>query len=496
MTLLSVSGLSKRFGATQALDSVDFNLNAGEIHSLLGENGAGKSTLIKILAGVYKADAGKIEVSGVAVDPRHNSFSIAFIHQDLALVETMTVAENIAIVASYTSDHGPLVSWKSARAAALSALGRLGSAIDPDAIVADLPAAERSLVAIARALAKDAAIIVLDEPTAALPEPDVARLLDVLKQLSRQQVAIIYVTHRIDEVFRISDHVTVLRDGRVVGSQPTGRTSPAELVQMIVGRSLSELFVEPSEPRQSAILKVDGLRASGVGPISFSLHEGEVLGLAGLRGAGHLSVGRAIYGLIPREAGTIEFMGRPHGLRSPAEAIAAGMGLVPNKRREEGLANGLTITENVFINPAAKGTGFFALTGHREEREQCQVRLAQLSVRPPEPALLVSSLSGGNQQKVVLARWFAIGVKVLILEEPTIGVDVGAKAEVYRLISQSLSSGNAVLLISSDFEEVAGVSNRVLVFDRGKVVEEIRRPLLSISTITSIASGGGSATTH
>ena len=410
------------------------------------------------------------------------------------MVETMTVAENIALVAGY-GNTGPFISWRSTRAMAGSALDQFGSTIHPEMRVADLPAAERSLVAIARALATKADLIVLDEPTAALPEPDVARLLDVLKQLSRRGVAVLYVTHRIDEVFRIGDQVTVLRDGRVVGTQPVGQLPATELVRMIVGRSLTDLFVEPTIPSSRVLLTVESLRTGNIGPISFSLHEGEILGFAGLRGAGHLSVGRALYGLHARGGGTVEVRGRKLEANMPSTSIRAGMGLVPNKRREEGLANGLTVKENLFINPALCGTRFFELMGRRKERRACQDQLTRLSVRPAEPQLGIAALSGGNQQKVVLARWFAIGVKILILEEPTFGVDVGAKADVYRLIKNNLQSGHAVILISSDFEEVTGVCNRVLIFDRGRVVKELRRHELSLAAITAIASGSSVAPT-
>jgi ribose transport system ATP-binding protein len=488
LPLLSITKLSKRFGGTQALDGVDLEIESGEIHALLGENGAGKSTLIKILAGVYLADSGDIRLKGSIVHPHRQAVPIAFIHQDLGLVETMTVAENIALVAGYAKKNA-MISWRATRDVAASALRDLGSTINPEAKIADLPLAERSLVAIARALATQADVVVLDEPTAALPEPDVARLLKVLEQLASRGIAVIYVSHRIDEVFRVAHRVTVLRDGRRVGTGRVQDTSPAELIKMIVGRSLSDLFVEPSAPTSKLVLNVDNLRTGHVGPISFRLHEGEVLGLAGLRGAGHLSVGRAIYGMLPRDSGQVAVSGETLGATRPSDAIRAGIGLLPNKRREEGLANSMSVKENTFINPAAYGVRWFQFIGHDSERANCEELLVRLSVRPAAPDLTISALSGGNQQKVILARWFAIGTPILILEEPTLGVDVGAKVDVYRLIDEALRKGHAVLLVSSDFEEVASACHRVLIFDRGHVVAELGRSDLSVARITAMASG-------
>src|SRR5271170_3351006 len=309
--LLAMTGLVKRFTATLALDHVDFDVKGGEVHALLGQNGAGKSTLIKIMAGVYDADEGEISFGGRPARPQASSLPIAFIHQDLGLVEWMTVAENVAIQTGYPRSRLGLVSWRRVREAAADALAIMGIDLNPDAPISSLPAAERSLVAIGRALAIKADILVLDEPTAALPEADVERLLATLRRLRESGIGIVYVTHRLDEVFRIADRVTVLRDGRRLATVAARETNAGELVRMIVGRSMSDAFVRPAPASDRRALSVEGLVAEHVGPVSFSVAAGETLGLVGLRGSGHHTVGRAIIGHTPMESGRLILDGEP-----------------------------------------------------------------------------------------------------------------------------------------------------------------------------------------
>jgi ribose transport system ATP-binding protein len=486
--LLDVKGLTKRFTGTLALDGVDFTVRPGDIHALLGENGAGKSTLIKVLAGVHRADDGEIRLNGRLVDPTSERLPITFIHQDLGLVDTMTAAENVAVLAGYPRRHG-LISWPAARAAAGAALERMGGGVDPDARVRDLPAAEKSIVAIARAIAIDCDLLVLDEPTAALPEADVARLLDVLRRLRAGGIGIIYVTHRLDEVFRIADRVTVLRDGRRVTTAAIADTTPADLVHHIIGRALSELFIKPSAKSAGTVLAVDGMVAGDVGPVSFEVAAGEVVGLVGLRGAGHDVVGRAIFGDISMAAGTLRLEGEPLSPRSPRDAIRRHVGFVSSKRGEESLARSMTVRENLFMNPLTNGRKLLQPIGSAEEQEHCLRVLTRFSVRPRDPERVIATLSGGNQQKVIVARWMEAGSRLLVLEEPTFGVDVGSKAEIYSLLQGALDDGLAVLLISSDFEEVAGICHRALIFDRGRVTAELARHELSLARLTALASG-------
>jgi ribose transport system ATP-binding protein len=486
--LLQISGLTKRFTGTLALNAVDFAVRAGEIHALLGENGAGKSTLIKVLAGVHRADAGTIRLDGREVAPVTEALPITFIHQDLGLVDTMTVAENVAVLIGYQRNFG-LISWEKTRAAAAKALERMGGGVSPDARVGDLPAAEKSIVAIARAMAVKCDALVLDEPTAALPEADVARLHQVLRLLRQNGTAIIYVTHRLDEVFRIADQVTVLRDGQRVASRAVADTTPAELVHDIVGRSLAELFVKPPSTTADVLLEVEQLVAGNAGPVSFKIAKGEILGLVGLRGAGHDTVGRAIFGNIKITSGRIMLDGKPLSDHTPRAAVRKQIGFVSSKRNEESMARSMTVRENLFINPPANGTGLLEPIRPVGERARSQQVLDRFSVRPNDPERVIATLSGGNQQKIIVARWMEAGSRLLVLEEPTFGVDVGSKADIYQFLETALGRGLAVLLISSDFEEVAGICHRALIFDRGRVTAELQRSQLTVEHLTALASG-------
>jgi ribose transport system ATP-binding protein len=490
--LLKMTGLVKRFTGTLALDHVDFDLRRGEVHALLGQNGAGKSTLIKVLAGVYEADAGEIVFDGRLAQPGKDALPIAFIHQDLGLVEWMTIAENVAIETGYPRSWPGLISWPKVRSAAQEALAIMGSDLDPEAPISSLPAAERSLVAIGRALAIKSDILVLDEPTAALPEADVERLLETLRRLRASGIGVVYVTHRLDEVLRIADRVTVLRDGRGLATVNANETNASELVEMIVGRSMTDAFVRPAAPSDRSAFSVAGLIAEHVGPVSFSVAAGETLGLVGLRGAGHHTVGRAIFGHTPMASGRLTLDGEPIAPSTPTEAMANGVGFVSSKRAEEGLALNLDLRENIYLNPAARGRGVLEFIPRAIELNEAQAAVRRFSIKTPGVDEPVATLSGGNQQKVVLARWMEAHVKLLILEEPTIGVDVGAKADIYHLLQSSLRKGLAVLLISSDFEEVERICHRALVFSRGQVAAEIPGYALTVAALTSAASGGSS----
>jgi len=494
--LLAMTGLVKRFTATLALDHVDFDVRRGEVHALLGQNGAGKSTLIKILAGVYGADAGEIRFAGRLAHPGTDALPIAFIHQDLGLVEWMTVAENVAIQTGYPRSPGGLISWRRVRDAAAGALAIMGSDLDPDAPILSLPAAERSLVAIGRALAIKSDIVVLDEPTAALPEADVERLLDTLRRLRANNIGVVFVTHRLDEVFRIADRVTVLRDGRRLATVPTGETNAADLVQMIVGRSMTDAFVRPAPASDRRTLSVQDLAAEHAGPVSFSVAAGETLGLVGLRGAGHHTIGRAIFGQTRIAGGRLLLDGETIAPRSPAEAMALGIGFVSSRRAEEGIASNLAVRENIYMNPTASGKRVLEFIPRATELNQAWAAAKRFSIKAASMEQPAATLSGGNQQKVIIARWMEANVRLLILEEPTIGVDVGAKADIYHLLQLSLRNGLAVLLISSDFEEVERICHRALVFSRGRLAAEIPREALTVAALTASASGGTSTARH
>lgn len=401
----------------------------------------------------------------------------------------MTVAENIALVAGYPRRRR-LIDWSGAHDAAGRLLDRMGGGIAPWTRVGTLSAAGKAIVAIARALAVRADLLVLDEPTAALPEADVARLLDVLRRLRAEGMGLVYVTHRLDEVFRIADRVTVLRDGRRIASTEVSATTPSALVEGIIGRRLGDLFVAPPPPRHDVALRARGLAARGVGPVSFQLAAGEVLGLVGLRGAGHDVIGRAIFGDIAADAGEIMLADGGLSAATPRAAIARRIGFVSSKRREESMAPGLSVRENLFMNPAMVGIAAAQPIRPAAERRAAARVLRRLSVRPPDTERPIINFSGGNQQKVIVSRWLEAGCRILVLEEPTFGVDVGSKAQIYGLMREALAAGLGVLLVSSDFEEVAGLSHRALVFDRGRVITELPRGALSVARLTEAAAGG------
>ncbi len=486
--VVAIRGVSKRFGATLALDNVDLDVREGEIHALLGANGAGKSTLIKLLAGIHQPDSGEIQLKGLPYRTGIDRVPMAFIHQDLGLFAWTTVAENIALVRGYPRRRR-LIDWRQTTEQAARALRILGSDIRPDAPLAALSQSERAIVAIARALALNAEVIALDEPTASLTEREVTRLFGVLDRLRQHGVAIIYVSHRLDEVFRLADRVTVLRDGRSVYSAPVATTVPADLVTLIVGRPPSEVFLKPPPATGTPLLEVRNVSVGTTGPVSLQVMGGEILALTGLGGAGQDTVGRAICGIYPISAGTVVLHGSPVEFRNPGDAVDNSIVFVTSNRQDEGLAPRLSVKENLFLNPGAWGRGLFQLMSRRAESVRASRLANKFLVRPPDPDRSVDTLSGGNQQKVLLARGAGLGSALLVLEEPTRGVDVGAKAEIYQIIVDALDDAHAVILVSSDLEEVSGISSRALIFHSGVITGELRRDEMSLTKLTHLVTG-------
>ncbi|QFY63865.1 sugar ABC transporter ATP-binding protein (plasmid) [Rhizobium grahamii] len=493
--LLEFRGVSKDFGGTKALTDVSLNLQRGEILALLGENGAGKSTLIKTLAGIYKPDGGEILLRGQPYNhrpPKPNERQpVAFIHQDLGLIEWMTVGENVGLAQGF-SRRGGLIDWAATERRTAEALKLVGCDFDPSTRVQSLTRTEKSLVAIARALAVEADILVLDEPTASLPADEVERLFAAIRPLKERGVAMIYVSHRLDEIFRIADRVAVLRDGRLVGQTAVSDTNSDELIRMIVGRKADQLFAKAESTPGRTLVSVDSLICEGAGPISFEMREGELLGLVGLRGAGQELVGRALFGCVPSE-GRVEVRGVAPDLSSPVKAIASGIGLIARDRTEESVAMSLSIRENTFMNPGASGRRLFKFLSPSNEARQTAEIGEKVGLRPNDQSLAIEALSGGNQQKVVVGRWLATGRKLLIAEDPTAGVDVGAKADIYRLIAAAVEAGLAVLVISTDFEEIAHICHRALVFSRGQIVRELSGASLTTSAVIAAASASEAA---
>lgn len=490
--VLSVQGISKRFGGTRAVSGVSFEVRGGEIVALLGENGAGKSTLIKMLAGVFRADSGTFQLCGDAFRPEVDRDKIAFIHQDLGLIDWMTVAENISLMHGAFPRRFGLIDWKAADRKARAALAIVSASIDPDQRVQSLSRTERSLVAIARALARDATVLVLDEPTASLPQSEVHLLHDVLRGLKARGVAMIYVSHRLDEVFAIGDRVVVLRDGHLVADEPVAGLTGERLVQLIIGRELKEVFSrQPAQLGMPTVLHVKAMATQEVGPVSIELRAGEIVGLVGLRGAGQDAVGRALFGLSPILEGEV-LLSRERVLRTshPKDSIAQGLCLVAGDRNAESVAQGLSVQENLFLNPGLLGRGPLSPRSTGDERIEASALCQRFDIRPNNPAAPIETLSGGNQQKVVMARWLAVGGEVLVLEDPTAGVDVGSKADIYTLLGEALKTGLGVLLISTDLEEVAALCHRAYVFSAGKIVTEKFAHEITIPSLLNAASLG------
>jgi ribose transport system ATP-binding protein len=495
--LLQFRNVSKRFGGTQAVDRVTLDVRPGEILALLGENGAGKSTLIKLLAGIYQSDTGEIEFEGRAQSEWRSSDRrvqpVAFIHQDLGLVEWMTVAENVALGMGYTRRFG-LIDWAAARDAAARVMARVGCHIDPERRVFSLTRAEKSLLAIGRALEVQAKLLVLDEPSASLPMADVQRLFGVLRGLRAQGMAMIYVSHRLDEVLEISDRAAVMRDGKLVTVRPTAETNEAELVELIVGKALGAAAPKAAAQGQAGavpVLALDGAASGNAGPLSFEVHRGEVLGLVGLRGAGQEAMSRAIFGREPLSAGRMALLGQPVVFKTPSDAIRAGIACVAGERLEENLAGSMSVQENLFPNPALLGEKGLAFDRRQKEFATAMALIQRFDVNPPAPAAEVQQLSGGNQQKVVLARWFHLDKPLVVLEEPTAGVDVGAKRQIYSVLGECARAGTALIVVSTDFEEVATVCTRVLVFRNGLIANELRGADITVQRLLACAAGGG-----
>ncbi len=491
--VLEIRGLTKRFGATLALDHVDLTVNAGEIHALVGENGAGKSTLIKILAGVHPPDAGEIRLLGEPLARHGAHLPLSFVHQDLGLVDELSIGENVALVAGFPRRHG-LIDWPLVWQRAREIYAAMGvEPPDARAPVGTLSAAGKAILGIVRALSRQARVVVLDEPTAALPEPDAVHLFDVLRRLRASGCGVIYVTHRLGELFGLADRATVLRDGRRVRTASIREIVPQDLVQDMLGHAVEMLHMHhhPAAAGARAGLEVAGLRCGDIGPVDFRVGAGEIVGLVGLRGAGHETIGRTVFGAVRADGGEIRLGGAALPLGDGiADRIARGVALLPADRPRESALAGLSVQENLLPHPGIAGGSAWRLTGPARERREAAAILDRLDVRPRDPALLIDWLSGGNQQKVFVARWLQSKARLFVMEEPTAGVDVGAKLSIHRLLGAVARDGAAILVVSSDFDEVASLCDRALVVGRGRIVGELRGESLTVDNLVARASLG------
>ncbi|MCU1424745.1 MAG: araG [Microbacteriaceae bacterium] len=473
-SLLAMNGVTKRFGGVTALNDVHFDLLPGEIHALMGENGAGKSTLMKILSGVYTPDAGSIRILGEAVTISGPADAltkgVAIIHQELNNIPHMTVAENLAL--GNEPSRGGVLNRGELRRQAREKLARIGADIPVDMPVGRLSVGMQQMVEIARAVAEDAKILILDEPTAALSRGETERLLDLVEEMRDSGMGLIYISHRMEEVWRLANRITVFRDGAWVSTTTREEATPAQIVNRMVGRNIGNLYVNEDRIIGEPVLTAAGITdGRGVGPVDLTIRSGEVLGLVGLIGAGRTEVARMLFGADPMDSGEVTLAGKDVRIRSPRDAIAAGIGLVPESRKEQALFLDMSIRDNTVMSslPEYSVAGVMKLraiaTAVRKQTEGLKVRNSSLGQS-------VASLSGGNQQKVVLARWLMMAPRVLILDEPTRGVDIGAKQEIYRLINELAKSGVGILLISSDLPEALGISDRIIVARNGRFVKE------------------------
>jgi ABC-type sugar transport system ATPase subunit len=478
-SLLEVSGVSKSFGPVKVLKGISFDVRPGEVHALLGENGAGKSTLIKIVAGVILADEGEVKLQGKAVrfsSPREAAaHGIATVYQELLLFPDLTVAENIYLGHAPKTRWGTL-DWNAMRAGARALLDSLDSPdLDVDATVGKLSVANRQRVEIAKALSQNAKLVIMDEPTAALADADARRLMEVVKRLRDRGVGIIYVSHRLPEIFALADRVTVLRDGTYVGTKPIAEVTEGDLVSMMVGRAIDHLFPKVDTTPGETVLEVRNLcYRDVVQDISFSLRAGEIVGIAGLVGSGRTETALTIFGITPATSGEILIDGRPVTIGSPDDARRLKIAYVPEDRGSQGLIRPQTIRENVSLAILDRIARAFVVDRPREGSLARQA-IERFGIRTRGPEQRVKQLSGGNQQKVVLAKWVATEPRVLIMDEPTRGIDVGAKAEIHALMSRLAGQGLAVLMISSELPEVLGMSDRVLVMRGGRIVGAFER---------------------
>jgi len=487
--LLRMTEVCKRFPGVQALQDATLEVAPGEVHVLLGENGAGKSTLMKVLCGQYAADEGDISLAGQAIAPESpieaEALGLVMIHQELNLIPGLTVAENIFL--GHEPTRSGFILGDVMRQTSAELLRRLRCGVDPDTPVAHLSVAEQQLVEIARALKEEARLLVMDEPTAALADHEIEALFEVIHDLGREDVPVIYISHRMREIFAIGDRVTVMRDGKTVGTREIQKTDVNELIQLMVGRTIDEQIAKREVEIGDPVLVVDGLAREGVlSPVSLSVGAGEILGIAGLMGSGRTELARAIFGADPVDAGAVTVGGTTLPSNNPAASIEAGLGFLTEDRKQQGLVLQMSVGENVTLTSLNRISrhGFLDIAA---ERKRAGELVEKLHIRVTSLDQETVNLSGGNQQKVVLARWLAVGCRVLLFDEPTRGIDVGAKAEIYELIGELVERGVAVVLISSEMPELLGLADRVAVMHEGALQGVLNRDEANQERIMELA---------
>lgn len=501
--VLNMEGICKTFSGVTVLNNVKIELYPGEVHALMGENGAGKSTFMKILAGIHTPDdnGGQIYLKGKPIlwkDPvEARNRGISVIHQELNLSPNLTISENILMGSVFPRNGFGMVKWEEVHKLAQKVLDQMGSNLNPRQLVSTLSVAQQQMVEIARALSFKAEVLIMDEPTASLTDKEIKKLFDIIGDLKKQGVAIVYISHRMEEIFKISNRFTVLRDGEWIASGPIEETNPDHLVKLMVGRDLKDLFnrEKPAHPQaigQKAAPVLELRKISDntiVKNVSLKLFPGEIVGLAGLVGAGRTELVRALFGVSSLKSGEILVDGKSVKIQSPIDAIANGIAHVPESRKEQGLFLSMSVKENILMVELKKHSKS-GIVSWKEVNATADSYIKELNIKIASPEQQVSNLSGGNQQKVVIARWLSIAPKVLLLDEPTRGVDIGAKTEIHKIVSGLADKGMAVLMISSELPEILGVSDRVLVMSEGRITGELSREEATQEKIMYLATRG------
>ncbi|WP_241475303.1 sugar ABC transporter ATP-binding protein [Priestia flexa] len=490
---IKMSNIYKAFGTNQVLSGVDFELLPGEVHALMGENGAGKSTLMNILTGLHKRDEGRIEIDGQEryfSNPKEaEQEGVTFIHQELNVWPHMTVLENLFIGKELYSPLG-ILKTKEMKEQAKKQFDRLAVTIPLEQEASLCSVGEQQMIEIAKALMTNAKVIIMDEPTAALTDREIEKLFEVINGLRAQGVSIVYISHRMEEIFTICDRITVMRDGKTVDTTPIPETSFDDVVRKMVGRSLTDRFPSRQTKIGETVLELKSLtRKHAFHDISFSVKSGEVVGVAGLMGAGRTEIMRAIFGMDAIDSGEVWVNNKPVKIKTPDEAVKYGIGFITEDRKDEGLVLDFSIRENIAL-PNLKSFSTKGIIAEKSEREFVELLIKRLTIKTQSAEISAGSLSGGNQQKVVIAKWIGIGPKILILDEPTRGVDVGAKREIYQLMNELTERGVAIIMVSSELPEVLGMSDRVLVIHEGKLAGELSREEATQEKIMTYATGG------
>ncbi len=474
--ILELNNITKLYPGVKALDDVTLKFRPGEVHALMGENGAGKSTLIKTASGAIEPTSGTIVVDGKSFPMLTPALSkengIAVVYQEFTLVPVMTAAENIFLGEFIRT--GCFANFQAMNRRAAELFRKLNIHIDPEAKVETLTTGYQQIVEIAKAVVRNPKVLIMDEPSAPLTHNEVESMLDIVRTLKREGVAIVYISHRLDEIFHIADKVTVLRDGAYIATRDVAETDRDEIIRLMVGRTLKETFPERGSVEGEVVLELDDVTGNGVRNINLTLRQGEIVGLGGLVGAGRTELASLIFGNAKLTGGEIRMHGKRTEINTPEEAIAAGISLVPEDRKKHGLILNMTVRDNLTISTVKKLSNRIFLNNGNEER-QAQRYIESLNIKTPSSRQKVKNLSGGNQQKVVLGKWLGAEPEVLIFDEPTRGIDVGAKQEIYRLMDTLARSGKSILMISSDMEELMGMSDRVVVLSKGRVTGEVLR---------------------